>query len=143
MTVELAQTGDGQGPFVWPEDPEDTSPYVPSPSHVHPFAFPPLALSAFHLPHPSFSSSLFLPTSCTSNPHKSPPSSPLICSNAPTNTPRAQHSWQKEQFDKAQEIQEAERKKRKEGATLAPEDGEDMAKQAKALLAGKEEWRPG
>lgn len=28
MTVEMAQTGEGQGPFVWPDNPEDLSPYV-------------------------------------------------------------------------------------------------------------------
>ncbi|CAF9928345.1 MAG: hypothetical protein HETSPECPRED_006809 [Heterodermia speciosa] len=27
MTVELAQTGEGQGPFVWPDPPEDMSPW--------------------------------------------------------------------------------------------------------------------
>jgi len=28
MTVELAEQGKGQGAFVWPEGPEDYSPYV-------------------------------------------------------------------------------------------------------------------
>lgn len=26
ITVELAETGEGQGAFVWPEEPEDYSP---------------------------------------------------------------------------------------------------------------------
>lgn len=32
MTVELAEQGEGQGAFVWPEEPKDSSPYAISPT---------------------------------------------------------------------------------------------------------------
>ncbi|KAG6995624.1 lon protease, peroxisomal [Physcia stellaris] len=143
MTVELAQTGEGQGPFVWPEDPEDKSPYVPPILPSSPFSsFPlPLAISALHLLRPTPPSSPFTfppPAPAILIPLVPPPFSPHA-----TNTLRAQQSWQKEQFDKANDLAEANRKRRQEGPTMAPTDGEDMAKQAKALLEGKEKWRPG
>lgn len=53
MTVELAEKGEGQGAFVWPEEPEDYSPYViflPLPIPLSPS---PLPISPPHLPSPS------------------------------------------------------------------------------------------
>jgi hypothetical protein len=41
MTVELAEKGEGQGAFVWPEEPEDYSPYVTLPSVLSPCPVPP------------------------------------------------------------------------------------------------------
>ncbi len=69
MTVELAEEGEGQGAFVWPEEPEDYSPYVisptlfftPSPRHTPippppppPLPPPSLPPPQLHLPLPPY-----------------------------------------------------------------------------------------
>lgn len=56
----------------------------------------------------------------------------------------ASYSWGKEAYDKAQETQEAARKESGEdGETREKPDRKELAEQAKALMEGREKWKPG
>lgn len=138
MTVELAEKGEGQGAFVWPEEPEDYSPYVISPN----FLFIPSPYPTPIPPPPPPSLLLLLP---------SPPPAPTP---QPTNLPP--HSWGQAAIAEASQGQNSGRQndmmsnvkkqKRKIGGPRGMKDrrgGETIAQQARKLLRGEESWGPG
>jgi len=54
MTVELAEQGEGQGAFAWPEEPKDSSPYAISPL-PYSLSLSPLGLNPLTGTHPKSS----------------------------------------------------------------------------------------
>lgn len=128
MTVELVQNAPGQGPFVWPDPPEDLTPYV-APSTISK-----IFISFVSFPCPNLSLTF-------------PPSlSKTYSSSFQTNLPAhgARHRWDKAIWEKAKDAQEKERDRRGPEALHQPkEDVESIAEQARRLRAGKDKWRPG
>lgn len=51
-------------------------------------------------------------------------------------------SWSKEEFEAANDEQEARAKETYQPMTVRKTDGKKIAEQAKALLQGKEKWQP-
>ncbi len=146
MTVELAEKGEGQGAFVWPEEPEDYSPYVTLPSILSPCPIPPPPPPSHPIPKlPNPPSLLLL----------------LLLLLLPSPLPHPQlttppHSWGQAAIAEASQgqnsgrqndmISNVKKQKQKIGGPRGMKDrkgGETIAQQARKLLRGEESWGPG